>query len=454
MAAPEADADGDTGAADGEGDEASKEAAGCEVDEAQDADGASVAAASEAGEGGKEAADSEVDEEAKDAEGDSEAADGEEEHTFHDDDFRHEIDPPCRWEAKKAADSEVDECSMAGQISYEEYVRQRVLILPFEEVIAKNPRFAKGLLKNPAKAEQIRSAWGGIHTPSVNEKLKALVEDCAKKGMFNPTELTQEDIGQLVANMKKKGVMFDKGLSDSEVSAIENKYFEGKQLPPDLRAFWQFALPISDSRDPTRLFPNWRNPKVVSEYMDKSAHSNIPDEIMFDIEHNDVWCPGWGEKPVSPKLATMEHRFDPHLGRAVTVNEMMSEYCKRRVTHGEYSKLYNYWKTLQVQKVKTIAEGQTHVRELIRHAPKLVPICDRRFMAAEPHTCGQPVLSIFRGTDIIFYGNDLAHFLAEEFKFQPIRPPPPERQVVIPFWDKVVEINLHEIEGSWRVGLY
>merc|ERR1712072_836342 len=147
--------------------------------------------------------------------------------------------------------------------------------------------------------------------------------------------------------------------------------------------------------------------------MKKLHFHNILDEILFDIAENEVWCDCWGEKP-SP----LERRFDPQLGRAVTYDEMFCGQiqllrdvppppARLRITYEEKVRLHNHWQTLEVGG-KTIAEGQSQVRKLIRHAPRLVPICGRRFMATEPHTYGQPVLSIFMGTDIIFYGKDLA----------------------------------------------
>jgi hypothetical protein len=254
--------------------------------------------------------------------------------------------------------------------------------------------------------------------------------------MFSPLELTRQEIDQLVVQMEKKGVKFDKGLSDSEFVAIEKQYYNGKRFPPDLRAFLEVALPISqDASEESEDFPNWRDPEAMREYMERYGHNKITDEIIFDIDENDVWCHSWGEKPSHPG-----HRFDPLLGRAVTYKEMMAAHWQRPITYGEKVMLHNYWATLKEGK-KTLEEGKAQVRELIHNAPRLVPICGRRFMATEPHTCGQPVLSIFLGTDIIFYGHDLAHFLAEEFEFPPIRPTPTGHQVVIPFWHEVAEYN-------------
>ncbi|HMI96640.1 MAG TPA: hypothetical protein VK479_09030 [Micropepsaceae bacterium] len=46
--------------------------------------------------------------------------------------------------------------------------------------------------------------------------------------------------------------------------------------------------------------------------------------------------------------------------------------------------------------------------------PKLLPICGHRFLAAEPWRAGNPVFSIM-GTDIVYYGANLAHYLVHEF---------------------------------------
>jgi len=46
--------------------------------------------------------------------------------------------------------------------------------------------------------------------------------------------------------------------------------------------------------------------------------------------------------------------------------------------------------------------------------PRLLPVCGHRFLAAEPLRTGNPIFSI-KQLDIIYYGADLAHYLAVEF---------------------------------------
>ena len=54
----------------------------------------------------------------------------------------------------------------------------------------------------------------------------------------------------LIVQMKKRGIAFDAGLSDSEIAATETQF--GFRFPPDLRLFLQAGLPKGTQ------FPNWR----------------------------------------------------------------------------------------------------------------------------------------------------------------------------------------------------
>jgi hypothetical protein len=47
-------------------------------------------------------------------------------------------------------------------------------------------------------------------------------------------------------------------------------------------------------------------------------------------------------------------------------------------------------------------------------APQLLPLYAHRFLPAGHGTHGNPVLSIW-GTDIIYYGKDLADYISHEF---------------------------------------
>lgn len=90
----------------------------------------------------------------------------------------------------------------------------------------------------------------------------------------------------IIEEMKKQGISFSPGLTDSEIAGTESRF--GFRFPPDLRAFLQTALPEGEK------FPNWRS----GAEKDLRGRLEIPKEgILFDIEHNGLWLEEWGPKP-------------------------------------------------------------------------------------------------------------------------------------------------------------
>jgi len=160
----------------------------------------------------------------------------------------------------------------------------------------------------------------------------------------------------------------DPGLTDSEITAVEKRF--GFIFPPDLRAVLQFALPVG------KQFPDWRN----GSEEDLTSRMKLPlDGILFDVEHNDdIWPTEWGPRP-----ERMDERF------AV-------------------------------------------VTKLVEFAPKLIPIYSHRYIPAEPHEYGNPVLSVHQ-TDIIVYGHDLTDYFQHEFGV-PV-PGAARTTKAIRFWD-------------------
>jgi len=125
----------------------------------------------------------------------------------------------------------------------------------------------------------------------------------------------------------------------------------GFRFPPDLRALLQTALP----RGPA--FPNWRSgdETQLREWLDQPREG-----ILFDIEHNNFWLPEWGARP------------------------------------------------------ERLADALEAAGNLVRCAPKLIPIYSHRMIPDEPHLPGNPVFSVHQ-TDIIVYGRDLYQYLHNEF---------------------------------------
>jgi hypothetical protein len=84
----------------------------------------------------------------------------------------------------------------------------------------------------------------------------------------------------------RRQVNFERGLSDSEIIAVEEKF--SFRFPPDLRAFLQTALPCGEG------FPNWRSGKQsdLRDWLDLPRQG-----IMFDVGSNDFWLEEWGPRP-------------------------------------------------------------------------------------------------------------------------------------------------------------
>ena len=84
------------------------------------------------------------------------------------------------------------------------------------------------------------------------------------------------------------------------------------------------------------------------------------DGLLFDVEHNALWLPQWGERPAASG------------DRAEVVGRAVAE------------------------------------------APKLIPLCGHRYIPEEPHERGNPIFSVYQ-SDIIYYGSNLANYIANEF---------------------------------------
>lgn len=86
----------------------------------------------------------------------------------------------------------------------------------------------------------------------------------------------------------------------------------------------------------------------------------LAEGLEFDIEYADLWRPGWGPRP-----ATLDAR-------------------------------------------------KARLRQLVAHAPRMIPVFGHRYLLAEPCRASNPVFSIYQ-SDIIVYGPDLRTYLLVEF---------------------------------------
>lgn len=161
------------------------------------------------------------------------------------------------------------------------------------------------------------------------------------------------------------------GLEDEQVAEIERTW--SLKFPPDYRHFLRRLHAVDrpmrctawreDSTDESQ--PTLRDQPAFYNWLSDgdAIHSRLDSLVfglLFDVEQNALWRPGWGRRP-----ATAEAR-----------------------SH--------------------------HVRELVADAPRLIPVFEHRFLLAEPCEAGNPVFSIVQ-SDIIVYGADLRSYFLVEF---------------------------------------
>ena len=164
------------------------------------------------------------------------------------------------------------------------------------------------------------------------------------------------------------------GLTDAEFARIEADYeFE---FAADHRAFLAAGLPLTSPVPGRRSpWPDWRG----ADPGDLRERLGWPVEgALFDVEHNALWHPSWGQRPAGTSQAL------------------------------------------------------TTARQHLSRAPKMIPVRSHRYLPAGRGTYGHPVLSIYQ-TDIIIYGTDLADYINQELGRHSISAdwtPPP----MVPFW--------------------
>ncbi|EGO8358130.1 SMI1/KNR4 family protein [Escherichia coli] len=162
------------------------------------------------------------------------------------------------------------------------------------------------------------------------------------------------DYTLLVDRLRAKGIIFYAGLSEAEITTIEQTF--NFCFPLDFKAFLHTALPASEG------FIHWRQ-ALYSGKIEREVKQrfNTPIEgVLYDVMKNDFWLDVWGEKNLN--LDSRKDHFDK-----------ISNQC-----------------------------------------PVLIPLYRNRYMATSLHTGGNPVYSVYN-SDIICTGNDLACWMKTEF---------------------------------------
>jgi hypothetical protein len=192
----------------------------------------------------------------------------------------------------------------------------------------------------------------------------------------------EDELPELINQLKDHGIEFDAGLSDAEVTDIEQTC--NFQFPPDLKTFLQMGVPrkwVQSNNRAHEGFPNWRqNPSSIME----NARIWVVAAFHFDVEKNAFWMERWGERP-----AELEAAF-------------------------------------------------TVVDRFLETVPVLIPIFAHRFMSAEPHSPGNPIYSMYQPTDTIYYGYNLQTYLKNEFIDEVGEWGEASDYRHIPFWSDIV----------------
>ena len=126
--------------------------------------------------------------------------------------------------------------------------------------------------------------------------------------------------------------------------------------------------------------PDWNNEEKVRPLLAWPFEG-----LLFDVEENGLWWPEWGDRP-----ATAEERAEV-------------------------------------------------LRQVLKRAPRLIPIFGHRYLPATPSHAGNPVFSVYQ-SDVIHYGADLDDYIDREENGWDSRPWPNDLRE-IDFWSELVRRN-------------
>lgn len=163
-------------------------------------------------------------------------------------------------------------------------------------------------------------------------------------------------------------MLWTEGYSAAELAAAQERH--GLRFPPDLEALLRERRPFGGW--------DWR----IDDAGIRAALAAPLEGLLYDLEHNDLWWPEWGERPA------------------------------------------------------TAAERAEVLHAVARAAPRLIPLIGHRYLPETPHAAGNPVFSVMQ-SDVIHYGVDLADYFEREAG-RPYRRGPHRH---IRFWSDLVERN-------------
>ncbi|GAA1030355.1 hypothetical protein GCM10009557_22000 [Virgisporangium ochraceum] len=185
--------------------------------------------------------------------------------------------------------------------------------------------------------------------------------DGLDQGVDRAGRLGREAVRRLLS---RSVCAIDPGLTDAELHRVEEEF--GIRFADDHRAFLSAGLPVNTwprRREPGVIhthpepWPDWR-------HGDRDALRDLLDwpvqGVLTDVRAGVYWHDGWGPRPTDAATAS------------ATAERMLTRL------------------------------------------PPMVPVYGHRFLPGGHGTFAHPVLSIW-GTDVIYYGLDLADYIDREF---------------------------------------
>ena len=194
-------------------------------------------------------------------------------------------------------------------------------------------------------------------------------------------------IAQAVALLGSAGIRLDPGLREGEITSVEDRL--GFEFSGIHRALLSEVLPCGSATWRADQWPDWRS-GTTAELQHLLA--GPIDGVVFDVRHNSFSPDSWGERPPLDD------------------------------------------------------EAEAQAREDLAAVPRLVPIFGHRYLPAEPAIHDPPVFSIHQ-TDVIYYGRDLADYLARELGVRRTPPVEVEASRRVRFWSDLAD-GLEAATGS------
>ena len=182
---------------------------------------------------------------------------------------------------------------------------------------------------------------------------------------FNP-----EIISDFERSRRAEGRVWAEGYTQDDLDVAQETF--RLTFPPDLIALFLERRPVGGW--------DWRSDgEKIRQMLEWPLQG-----LLFDVEHNRLWWPEWGERPVT-------------------------------------------------------AETRAEVlRDIVNQAPKLVPLVSHRYIPSEPNESGNPIFSIYQ-SDVIYYGADLSDYFEREFGNARGSVVGPVKR--IRFWSELVDRN-------------